>query len=186
MTRPRLRPTWTRWRAPTRPRGAPSASRCCCTEGRCARSPCTRQRALSRPGNADASISPCTKRSRSGQSAPMLARLAQLVRVLRGEVEAVDRFKRADLFHRGRRERRLAFEGVQDDALEQVAERQIELGRERLEHLEQAALEAHPGLRAGDFFHGLMVPSYQGTIKPGCVRRTATPEAAPRAGARRK
>src|SRR5712664_3143260 len=87
--------------------------------------------------------------------------------------EAVDRFKRADLFHRGRRERRLAFEGVQDDALEQVAERQIELGRERLEHLEQAALEAHPGLRAGDFFHGLMVPSYQGTIKPGCVRRTA-------------
>src|ERR1700675_1159381 len=118
-------------------------------------------RTCSRCGNAAASISPRTKRSSSG-SAFILVRLAQLVRVAGGEVEAVDRFQRPDLFHGGRRERRLAFEGVQDDALQQVAERQIELRRERLEHLEQAALEAHTGLGAGDLFHRLMVPSYQG------------------------
>src|ERR1700720_3129178 len=33
MIRPRLLPTWTRWRAPTRPRGAASGRRCCSTEG---------------------------------------------------------------------------------------------------------------------------------------------------------
>src|SRR5213076_1429098 len=37
--------------------------------------------------------------------------------------------------------------------LEQIAERQVELGRERLEHLQQPALEAHSGLDAGDLFH---------------------------------
>src|SRR6266853_6399658 len=149
MTRPRRPPTWTRWPPRMRPRGAPSASRCCCTEGR--KSGCIR------------------------------AGLAQLVRVPGGEVETVDRLQRLHLPEGRGREGRLALEGVQHDALEQIAERQVELGGERLEHLQQPALEAHAGLGTGDFFHEVMVPSYQGTIKPavwprhgharGCARR---------------
>src|ERR1700732_1984253 len=87
----------------------------------CRRSISNAMRTCARCGNAAASISPRTKRSRSGQSASMLARLAQLVRVLRGELEAVDRLQRPDLLESGRRERRLAFEGMQDDALQQIA-----------------------------------------------------------------
>src|SRR5882757_459026 len=106
----------------------------------CRRSISNAMRTCSRCGNADASISPRTKRSSSGQSG-CIRGLAQLVRVPRGELETVDRLQR------------LALEGVQHDALEQIAERQVELGGERLEHLEQAALEAHSGLGTGDFFH---------------------------------
>src|SRR5438876_8412253 len=125
-------------------------------------------RTCSRCGKLPASDSPRTKRSRS-PSALILVRLAQLVRVAGGEIEPVDRSQRADLLQRGLRERRLALEGVQDDALEQIAEREVELGRERLQHLEQPALEAHAGLGAGDLLHGTMVPSYQFTIKRAAV-----------------
>src|SRR6266513_2090403 len=125
-------------------------------------------RTCSRCGQSAASSSPRTKRSRSGQSARMLVRLAQLVRVTGGDIEAVDRFQRADLLQRGRRERRLALESVQDDALEQVAEREVELRRQRLQDLQQPALEAHARLGAGDLLHGRhMLPSYQSTIKSG-------------------
>src|SRR5882762_9954254 len=121
-------------------------------------------------GNADASISPRTKRSSSGQSG-CIRGLAQLVRVPGGELETVDRLQRLYLLEGRGGEGRLALEGVQHDALEQIAERQVELGGERLEHLEQAALEAHSGLGTGDFFHEVMVPSYQATIKSGVWRR---------------
>src|SRR5260370_30060706 len=137
----------------------------------CRRSISNAMRTCSRCGNADASISPRTKRSSSGQSGCIRAGLAQLVRVPGGEVEPVDRLQRLHLLERRGGEGRLGLEGVQNDALEQIAERQVELGGERLEHLEPAALEAPSGLGAGDFLHEAMVPSYQVTIKPGVWRR---------------
>src|SRR5437016_6758991 len=103
-------------------------------------------RTCSRCANAPGSISPRTKRSSSGQSGCIRAGLAQPVRVPGGELQAVDRLQRLHLPECRAREGRLALEGVQDDALEQITERQVELGRERLEHLQQAALEAHSGL----------------------------------------
>src|SRR5215472_18615255 len=110
-------------------------------------------RTCSRCANPAAAISPRTKRSSSGQSAP-IAILAQLMRVRGAELETVDRPQRLDLGERRRREGCLALEGVQHDPLEQIAERQVELGGEGLQHLEQAALEAHAGLCAGDGLHG--------------------------------
>src|SRR5207302_9125416 len=124
-------------------------------------------RTCSRCGKFPASDSPRTKRSSSAASTLTFARLTQLVRVLRAQVEPVHRTQCPDLAQRGRRERRLALEGVQHDALEEIAEREIELGRERLQHLEQPALEAHAGLGAGDLLHDAMLPSYQCTFKPG-------------------
>src|SRR5437016_11083015 len=126
-------------------------------------------RTCSRCGKFPASDSPRWKRSSSAASTLIFARLTQLVRVLRGQVEPVHRTQCPDLAQSGRRERRLALESVQHDALEQIAEREVELGRERLQHLEQPALEAHAGLGAGDLLHGTMVPSYQFTIKRAAV-----------------
>src|SRR6516225_8633083 len=120
-------------------------------------------------GKLAAAISPRTKRSRSGQSVG-IAVLAQPVGILGAEVEPVDRLQRLHLAERRGRERRLALEGMEHDALEQVAERHIELGSERLQHLEQPALEAHAGLRTGNGLHdtdGTLVPSYQSNALPG-------------------
>src|ERR1700757_2728748 len=138
-------------------------------------------RTCSRCGKFLASTSPRTKRSSSTGSALIFTRLPQPVRVTRGEIEAVDRLERADLLQGGRRERCLALEGVQHDSLEQIAERQVELGSERLEHLEQPALEAHAGLGTADLLHAIMVPRYQCTIKSPAA--TATGPAPGRHGA---
>src|SRR5882762_3833200 len=149
----------------------------------CRRSISNAMRTCSRCGNAAASISPRTKRSSSGQSG-CIRGLAQLVRVPRGEVETVDRLQRLHLLEGRGGEGRPALEGVQHDALEQIPERQVELGGERLEHLEQTALEAHSGLGTGDVFHGSW---YQVTKVPStqeCGGATATPETAPGAWAR--
>src|SRR5215469_14201719 len=110
-------------------------------------------RTCSRCGKHAASISPRMKRPSSSASALVITRLAQLVRVFRGEVEPVDGPQRLHLAERRRRERRLAFEGVQHDAFEQVAERQVELGGERLQHFEQTAFQPHARLGTGDRFH---------------------------------
>src|SRR5262245_37078968 len=134
-------------------------------------------RTCSRCGKLAAAISPRTKRSRSGQSAA-IAVLPQPVGVLGAEVEPVNRFQRLHLAQRSGRERRLALEGVQHDALEQIAEGHVELGGECLQHLEQPALEAHAGLGAGYGLHGLygtLVPRYQASAE----------ESAPRAARRR-
>src|SRR5215469_16774767 len=117
-------------------------------------------RTCSRCGKLAAAISPRTKRSRSGQSGGIAA-LAQLVGILGAEVEPVDRLQRFHLAQRRCREGRLALEGMQHDALQQVAEGHIELGGERLQHLEQPGLEAHAGLGTGDGLHVRMVPWYQ-------------------------
>src|SRR5215472_13712085 len=122
-------------------------------------------RTCSRCGKLAAAISPRTKRSRSGQSAG-IALLPQLVGVLGTEVEPVNRLQGLHLAERSGREGRLALEGVQHDALEQITEGDIELGGECLEHLEQSALEAHAGLGAGYGLHGpyvTLVPRYQST-----------------------
>src|ERR1700732_2813502 len=123
-------------------------------------------RTCSRCGKAAASISPRRKRCRSGPSGFIFAALTQLVRVLRAQIQPVDRAQRFDLAQCRGRERRLALEGVQDDALEQVTEGEIELGRERLEDLEEAALEPDPGLGTGHLLHVPILPWYQVTSKP--------------------
>src|SRR5438105_8951476 len=135
----------------------------------CRRSISNAMRTCSRCANAPGSISPRTKRSSSGQSGCIRAGLAQPVRVPGGELQAVDRLQRLHLPECRAREGRLALEGVQDDALEQITERQVELGRERLEHLQQAALEAHSGLGAGDLFHdpGTKLPRYHQAGREG-------------------
>src|ERR1700751_1804519 len=135
-------------------------------------------RTCSRCARPVAAISPRTKRSSSGQSAA-IAVLPQPMRVCGREIEPIDRLERLDLAQGSGRERRLALEGVQHDALEQITEGQIELGRERLEDLEQAALEAHARLGAGEGLHGTnsnLVPRYQSRIDlalrlvPGAAR----------------
>src|SRR4029077_1279169 len=92
-------------------------------------------RPCSRCGKAAGSVSPCTKRSSSGQSVAITV-LAQLVRVARRKVEPVHRLQRLDLLEGGGGEGRLALEGVQHHALQQSAQRQVELGRQRLQHLQ--------------------------------------------------
>src|SRR5438045_2990887 len=94
---------------------------------------------------------------------------ARACRASRDEPARPRRRSRRGLRRRALRGRRLALEGVQDDAPEQIAEREVERGRERRQHLEQPALEAHAGLGAGDLLHGTMVPSYQFTIKRAAV-----------------
>src|ERR1700730_6888553 len=123
-------------------------------------------RTCSRCGKAAASISPRRKRSRSGHSGFILAGLTQLVRALRGQIQAVDRAQRFDLTERRGRDGCLALAGVQRDALEQVAEGEVELGGERLKNLQQPALEPDAGLGADHWLHGPMLPWYQGTSKP--------------------
>src|SRR4029077_3074937 len=123
-------------------------------------------RTCSRCGKAAASISPRRKRSRSGHSGFIFAGLTQLVRVLRGQFQAVDRAQRFDLTQRRGREGGLALEGVQHDALEHVAEGEVELGGERLKNLEQAALKPAAGLGADPRLHGPMLSWSQVPIKP--------------------
>src|SRR5580658_3668107 len=120
-------------------------------------------RTCSRCGKLAASHSPRTNFTSSGQSAGIIARLAQAVRIARGQVESVYRLQRLDLLPCDRREGRLVLEGMQHDAFQQIPEREVELGRERFQHLEQAAFQAHAGLGSGDRLHGYnvtKVPSY--------------------------
>src|SRR5579883_1536511 len=99
-----------------------------------------------------------------GADSSIIAGLAQAVRVARAEVEPVHLAQRIDLAAGRGAEGRLALEGVQHDALEQIAETHVELGGECLQHLEKTGLEPHPGLGAGDLTvsasHVTMLPSY--------------------------
>src|SRR5215470_18096623 len=129
-------------------------------------------RTCSRCGKLAAAISPRTKRSRSGQSVG-IAVLPQLVGIPGAEVESVNRLQRLHLAERRGREGRLALEGVQHDALQQITEGHVELGGECLQHLEQPALEAHAGLGAGYGSHGpygTLVPRYQATAEKSAPR----------------
>ena len=64
---------------------------------------------------------------------------------------AVQGFELLDFLQGLRRERRFAFEGVEDDALEQIAEGHVFLLGDGFEDLEHAFFEANAGLDALDF-----------------------------------
>src|SRR5580704_9379173 len=110
-------------------------------------------RTCSRCGRSAAATSPHRKRATPWSSALIVSRLAQLVRIAGREVEPVDRPQRLDLLQCRRPEGPLALEGVQHDALQEVAEGHVKVGGQRLEHLQQAAFQAYPGLGAGDGLH---------------------------------
>ena len=77
------------------------------------------------------------------------------VMAIRGlEGHAVERFELLDFLEGLRREGRFAFEGVKDDAFEQIAERHILLFGDGLEDLEHAFFKANAGLDALDFNGG--------------------------------
>ena len=71
--------------------------------------------------------------------------------VLGRQLQAVDALEVGDFFQRRRGERRLVLERMQGHAFEQIAERQVEVFGQSLEHLEQAFFQPHTGLHALDF-----------------------------------
>src|SRR5579863_9833529 len=74
--------------------------------------------------------------------------LLQVVAVSGPERHAVERLELLDLFQCPLGERRLAFECVQDDSLQQVAEADVLLLGERLEHFQHALFNPDTGLNA--------------------------------------
>lgn len=64
------------------------------------------------------------------------------------EIEAVDLLQIADLLQAGRAERRLSVEGVKDNSLEQIAQREVVIFGEPFEDFEEALLDPHAGLDA--------------------------------------
>src|SRR3981081_2823405 len=99
------------------------------------------------------------------------------------QLQSVNALEFADLPQGLRGERSLAVKSVQDDALDQVAERHVLVRGERLQHLQDAPLHAHPGLDAFDFEsfgrsgHGVGLASwYQYTMVPEAgANRASTP-----------
>ena len=61
------------------------------------------------------------------------------------------RFEVRDLLQRRRPERRLVLQRMQRDALQQVAERQVQVLGQALQHFQQPFLQPHAGLDALDF-----------------------------------
>src|SRR6266446_5536078 len=74
--------------------------------------------------------------------------------VTRIELQPVDLLQLLDAGERGALEGRLALEGVQHHPFQQVAQRHVEVFRERLEDLQQALLDLDPGLDALDLERG--------------------------------
>src|SRR5262249_27679019 len=85
--------------------------------------------------------------------------LLQLVRVGRGQGEAVDRLELVDLGEDGRPEGHLALEGVQDDAFDEVTEGQVEVFGQALEDFQRVALDAKAGLHSLNCYHGNKITS---------------------------
>lgn len=113
--------------------------------------------------------------------------LLEAMRTAGVEVEVEHAFEVGDLPPRFLGKGRLAFEGVQDDAFQQVAEGEVVIVGERFQDLEQALFDAHSGLNAFDgesgrdpfrgrrsraSFHGVMVHMYLNPCQAG-------PEAVP-------
>src|ERR1700751_1747054 len=91
-----------------------------------------------------------TGRRWQGQAAELSSPLPQLMAVLGTQCEPVENPELLDVLERLRRERRLALEGVQHDALQQIAQTHILLLRNGLQHLQHPLLESEAGL---DTFH---------------------------------
>ena len=66
------------------------------------------------------------------------------------EIAVVDLLQLGDALERRLAEGRLAVEGVQHDALDEIAERDLVVLGERLHDLEQALLQANAGLHPLD------------------------------------
>src|ERR1700683_2846554 len=102
------------------------------------------RRAEGRPG--------CGRLAAAARRSRLLLR--QLVRVGGGQGEAVDRLELVDLGEDGRPEGCLALEGVQDDALNEVTEGQVEVLGQALEDFQRVALDAKAGLHSLNCYHG--------------------------------
>jgi hypothetical protein len=74
------------------------------------------------------------------------------------EVHAVEGFELLDFFQRLRREGSFSFEGVEDDALEEIAEGDVFLFGDGFEDFEHAFFEANTGLDALDFDEIVLFP----------------------------
>src|SRR5271157_3632908 len=119
------------------------------------------------------------------------AALPQLVAVRGLERQPVNAAQFLDFFQGLGGEGRLTFEGMQHDALQQVAERHVLQFGQSFEDLQQSLFHADASLDSFDdngvfelFFHSTNVPIYQGTIKtsiathrcePGNLYRSAPP-----------
>src|ERR1700685_1357321 len=120
----------------------------------------------------------------AGTSRPLLEQMARAGI----EIKVVDVLELGD-FPQGRGgERQFAVKGMQDDAFEQIAEGHVFVLGKRLQHLQQAAFDAHAGLNA-DYFQafgsmahefsrwfGTIVPKYHGN---GETRADARPRRSP-------
>ena len=89
----------------------------------------------------------------------MLSRLSQSIAVGRFQLEPVDALQLSNDSERLLREGSAALEGVQDDALDQIAQAHLSMLCQRLEHLHQSLFQAHARLYAFD----LHVICYHGT-----------------------
>jgi hypothetical protein len=87
----------------------------------------------------------------------LLVGAVEVVAVAGGQVESVDLLEPLDDLHGFVVEGGLLLEGVQHDALEQVAQRQVEVLGEPFEDLQQAALHPDAGLHPLNCYHGTMV-----------------------------
>ena len=87
----------------------------------------------------------------------LLVGAVEVVAVAGGQLESVDLPEPLDDLHGGIVERGLLLEGVQHDALNQVAQRQVEVLGEPLENLQQLALHPDAGLHTLNWYHGTMV-----------------------------
>src|SRR5215831_6477889 len=81
----------------------------------------------------------------------------KLVRVRSIEIESVDLLDFGNPTHRFSPERGLSLECVEHDALQQIAEGEIVVLGERLQHFDQALLHADAGLDSLNCYHGTMV-----------------------------
>lgn len=82
--------------------------------------------------------------------------------------ESIELFELLDFLQGFRGERGFAFEGVQDDAFEEVAEGHVLLLGDGFEDFEEALFDADAGLDAFDFDGvGLVLHWYQCTKTPG-------------------
>src|SRR5688572_18509415 len=114
----------------------------------------------------------CLERTGAGYSSSargglesLVGLLPELVAVAGGEVQAVELLQLHDAGEGRLAEGRLPLEGMEHDALEQVAEAEVmELG-ERAQHLEDAPLHADAGLHPLDDL-GLGLSRYHGTTVP--------------------
>src|SRR5207237_3863396 len=86
-------------------------------------------------------------------------RFDQRVAVGCDEIEAVDLSQLRDRAQRVRSERRLAFEDVQQDSFEEIADGHVVIFGEALQRFEDAFLDPDSGLRALDD-HRVNVPMY--------------------------